>query len=118
MSKIFTLITLIPTQIPGIPTLIHCIPIIPTLIPHILIVHTLITRIAFLIPRIPIIPTLIPVIPTLISRIPIITLILFLDSPFQLLQIAYKYFFPLRRVFLHSFTAMKQGSWQFLFKVK
>ena len=54
--------------------LFYSIPRIPTPIPHV--------------------PTLIPRIPTLIPRIPIIPLILFLDSPFRLLQIAfYRYCF-------------------------
>ena len=54
---------------------------IPTLIPripHIPSIPTLISRI----------PTLIPHVHTLISGIPIISLIPFLVSPFQLLQVA------------------------------
>ena len=53
-AKTLTLILLIPTPVPRIPTLIPRIPIIPTLIP-----------------RIPRIPTLIRIIPTLIPALPL-----------------------------------------------
>ena len=77
--------TLIPTLIHIISTLIPCIP---TLIPLIPIITSLILCILTLIPHIPMIPTLIPRLPTLIPRILIIPLIPIPDSPFRLLQIA------------------------------
>ena len=63
---------------------------IPTLIPRILIIPTLIPRIPTLIPRITIITTMISGIPTMFHRIPIIPPIPFLESPFWLLQIAFR----------------------------
>ena len=74
-----------------IPTMIPCILIILALIPRILIIPTLIPRIPILIPRIPIIPTLISGIPTMFHRIPIIPPIPFAESPFWLLQIAFRW---------------------------
>ena len=65
-------------MIPRIPRISTLIPRIPALIP----------RIPTLIPRI---PTLIPRIYTLIPCVPIIPLILFPDSPFRPLQIAFQY---------------------------
>ena len=82
-----SLSTVLVHQFHSYTKILTLIPLIPTTIPHIL---TMIPRIPTLIPPIPIIPTLIPHISTLIPHISIIPLIPFIDSPFRLLQIAFK----------------------------